>query len=275
MPSLSVPLFHRDYGGAGLPPLVILHGMLGSSRNWQSTGQDLSVRFHVFAVDLRNHGGSPHGEPMTYEAMAGDVAGWLDERGLERVTLMGHSMGGKVAMLLACREPGRVARLVVVDVAPKNYHWVANRESFAAMNELDLSTLPSRAAAERKMQTRVASWAMRQFLLTNLGRDETGKWKWLIDLPVMTAALPTLEANPMAPGDRYSGPTLVIAGNKSDYVRPEDRTAILDHFPAARIEIIGSAGHNPHIEAREEFVLTVLSTIAATPRENPPKPPTH
>ncbi len=105
-----VTLFHRDLGGAGLPPLVILHGMLGSSRNWQTTGQDLTEKFHVLALDLRNHGESPHDAAMTYEAMMEDVLAWLDVQGLRQITLLGHSMGGKVAMLLACRHPERAQR---------------------------------------------------------------------------------------------------------------------------------------------------------------------
>ena len=138
-------LSHRDLGGAGNPPLVLLHGMLGSSRNWQTAGRDLAARFHVLAVDLRNHGVSPHAPTMTYSEMVADVLAWLDAQGLASVTLLGHSMGGKVAMLLACRHPERVSRLLVVDIAPKDYQWVGHRASFAAMNELNLADLRSRA----------------------------------------------------------------------------------------------------------------------------------
>ena len=130
----AVQLFHRDLGGSGKPPLVILHGMLGSSRNWQTAGRDLSEHFHVNALDLRNHGGSPHADEMDYSVMVADVLRWLDVQQIERVTLMGHSMGGKVGMLLACHHPQRVERLVVVDIAPKDYYWTGHRAEFAAMN---------------------------------------------------------------------------------------------------------------------------------------------
>jgi pimeloyl-ACP methyl ester carboxylesterase len=129
--------------------------------------------YHVLALDLRNHGGSPHDDEMTYAAMAGDVIAWLDVQGLARVTLLGHSMGGKVAMLLACRHPDRVARLIVVDIAPKDYFWVAHRAEFAAMNELDLTSLQSRAEAELRFEARVDDWAMRKFIATNLERTPT------------------------------------------------------------------------------------------------------
>src|ERR1019366_6953566 len=108
-------LFHRDFGGGEAPASVILHGMLGSSRNWQTVGRELGAARRVCALDLRNHGMSPHADSMTYDEMAGDVLAWMDAHGVGRAELIGHSMGGKVAMLLACRHPERVGRLVVVD----------------------------------------------------------------------------------------------------------------------------------------------------------------
>jgi esterase len=138
-------LFHRDLGGAGRPPMIILHGILGSSRNWQTAGGDLAAHYHVFAMDLRNHGASPHAAEMSFAAMADDVRAWMDTQGLPRAALLGHSMGGKVAMLFACRHPERVDRLVVVDIAPKDYASPGQRAAFAAMNELDLNGLRSRA----------------------------------------------------------------------------------------------------------------------------------
>jgi len=253
-------LFHRDLGGADRPPLVILHGLLGSSRNWQTTGRDLAATHHVCALDARNHGGSPAAEPMDYDAMVADVIGWLDAQGLERVTLLGHSMGGKTAMLLACRHPARVERLIVVDIAPRNYRWAAHREEFAAMNELDLATLGSRAEAEKCFEARVTDWAMRKFLATNLDRDEAGRWRWIINLPVLTAALPTLERNPLDPADRFSGPTRFIAGGRSTYITAEDHPVIHRQFPAAQIEVIPASGHNPHMETREAFVAAVRAS---------------
>ena len=238
---------------------MLLHGLLGSSRNWQTTGRDLAAQYHVFALDLRNHGGSPQADEMNYEVMMADVLAWLHEHALERVTLMGHSMGGKTAMLLACRHPAQVERLVVVDIAPKDYHWVAHRAEFAAMHELDLEHLQSRAEAELKFEARVDDWAMRKFLTTNLERDAHGRWRWVINLPVLTAALPQLEKNPMQPGERYDGPALFVTGGRSRYVLAEDHAAIRQYFPSARIETIAESGHNPHMEQREEFVRRVLA----------------
>jgi esterase len=237
--------------------MIVLHGLLGSSRNWQTTGRDLAEDFHVLALDARNHGKSPHAAEMTYEAMAGDLLGWMDARRIARATVVGHSMGGKTAMLLACRHPERVERAVIVDVAPKTYYWVAHRGEFAAMHELDLTNLGSRQEAEMRFEARVPDLGMRKFLTTNLARDEGGKWSWTINLPALTEALPGMEKDPLAEADRYDGPVLVIAGGKSRYVQTEDHPAILKHFPRAKIETIPTSGHNPHMDAREEFVRLV------------------
>lgn len=249
-------LFHRDLGGAGRPPLIILHGLLGSSRNWQTTGRDLAESYHVFALDLRNHGQSPHAEEIDFDLMVDDVLAWMEGHALGRATLLGHSMGGKVAMLFACRHPERVERLVVVDIAPKD-HWVGHRAEFAAMTELDLRDLKSRAEAELRFEARVEDWGMRKFLATNLEQDENGAWRWLINLPGLSAALPALEKNSLAESDRFEGPTLFVIGGRSTFVLPNDLAAIRQHFPHVRIETIATAGHNPHLQARAEFVRAV------------------
>jgi pimeloyl-ACP methyl ester carboxylesterase len=268
-------LFFRDLGGAGKPPLVVLHGLLGSSRNWQTAGGELAAWHHVLALDLRNHGRSPHAGGMSYEARAGDVLGWMDARGLRRAALMGHSMGGMVAMALACRHEGRVERLVVVDIAPKDYLPAAHRAEFAAMNGLELRSLQSRAEAEMRFEGRVGDWAMRKFLATNLERaPEAGSraggggpadgagWRWAINLPAITEALPELERNPLRGGERFGGEVLVVAGAKSNYVGPGDWAAVTGHFPRARLEVIAGAGHNPHMEKRAEFVGVVRDFLA-------------
>jgi esterase len=251
-------LFHRALGGAGRPPLVIVHGFLGSSRNWQTAGAGLAVGFQVFALDLRNHGRSPHAPEMTYSAMLDDVLAWMDAQGLARTALLGHSMGGKLAMRLACRHPERVDRLFIVDIAPKEYPGLAQRAELAAMNELRLDGLHSRAEAELRLEARVDDWAMRRFLVTNLERGADNRWRWTVNLPVLTAALNDLVKSPLEPDDRYDGPAYFILGGKSGFVQAGDHAVIRRHFPAARITVLPDSGHNPHMEAREQFVRTVL-----------------
>jgi pimeloyl-ACP methyl ester carboxylesterase len=252
-------LFHRDLGGAGRPPLVLVHGFLGSSRNWQTAGTELAARFHVFAVDLRNHGRSPHFPEMTYAAMLADLLEWMDACGLSRTALLGHSLGGKLSMRLACLHPERVEQLIIVDIAPKDYPWMAQRVEVAAMNELRLDDLKSRAEAEVRFEARVDDWAMRKFLVTNLERNDAGGWRWIVNLPVLTQALPGLVKGPLEEDDRFDGPAHFILGGKSRFVAPEDHAAIFRHFPAARISVIPESGHNPHLQARAAFVQTVLS----------------
>lgn len=219
----------------------------------------MAERFHVYTLDMRNHGASPHESEMTYAAMVEDVLGFMDANNLPRVTLVGHSMGGKIAMLLACRHPELVERMIVVDIAPQDYFWPAHRVEFAAMNELKLDALTSRLEAEQQLESRVPSLGMRKFITTNLERGADGAWRWIMNLPVLTRALPTLEANSLEAKDSYRGASLFIAGGRSPYVGPDGREAILRHFPVARIESLTASGHNPHVEALEAFVALVNS----------------
>jgi len=261
-----VGLYHRDLGGKGKAPLVLLHGLLGQTRNWQTTGADLAHAgaAHVIALDLRNHGKSPHTDTMSFDEMVADVVAWLDANSLMRVLLMGHSMGGKVAMAVACRYPHRIGRLIVVDIAPKEYQSLSHRAELAAMNELDLRVIRRREEAELHFESRVSDASMRKFLVTNLARDhETGGLVWMVNVPAITAALPELEKNPLKRGEMFEGETLFVTGEKSNYVdvNGDDKAEIMRHFPNARIETIAESGHNPHMEAREEFVRVVTTFL--------------
>ncbi len=257
-----VELYSRDLGGEGNPPLIVLHGLLGSSRNWLGAGAALADSWHVHALDLRNHGRSPHADTMDYPELVDDVLAWLDRYNLGQVDLMGHSLGGKVAMILACRFPERVRRLVIVDIAPKSYRSEGVRAEFAAMHELRLAELKSRTEAEIKMEARVPDWAMRKFLTTNLERTPEGGFAWSINLPVISAALPNLEAAPLTAEDRFDGPGLFLVGGKSRYVGSSDHDTIRRHFPAAAIEVLPGSGHNPHMQSREEFVAALRTWSA-------------
>jgi pimeloyl-ACP methyl ester carboxylesterase len=241
--------------------MIVLHGLLGSSRNWLSTGRDLARHFHVIALDARNHGKSPHAPEMTYEAMLEDIIAWMDVQGLAKVELVGHSMGGKTAMLLACRHPERVTRLVVVDIAPKDYSWAAHRAEFAAMHELDLGSLTSRSEAELRFEARVPHLGTRKFLATNLTQGDDNVWRWQINLPVLTEALPVMEKNCLRPEDHFDGPTLFVLGGRSRYAEAGDHALMRRHFPAAQIEVIADSGHNPHMDQREEFVKLLTKAV--------------
>ncbi|RKX31840.1 MAG: alpha/beta hydrolase [Verrucomicrobia bacterium] len=246
-------LFHRDLGGEGRPPLLVLHGLLGSSRNWQTIGRLLSNDFHVCALDIRNHGESPWRDEHSYDLMVDDVLFWMDHHEIERSVFLGHSMGGKVAMRLACRHPDRVGGLIVVDIAPRAYPSTHIPE-FEAMNALPLSDLTSRAEAEEKMKALVTDWALRKFLLTNLERSATGRFGWKVNVSALEDGMENLEEEPLDSDDLFGDPVLFLLGGRSPYFRAEDESGTRKHFPEARFVRIEGSGHNPHIEARDQFI---------------------
>lgn len=264
-----LPLAALDYsapraGFSDRPPLVVLHGLLASSRHWRTVAAGLAAHRPVFALDLRNHGDSPRSAAMDFPVMSSDILAWLDARGLSRVDLLGHSMGGKLAMAFACRHPERVRRLVVVDIAPRAYRTPSHVAEFRAMHELRLDALRSRADAEMRLEGRVPDPGMRRFLAANLERDPlTGAWRWSFDLLALTAALPGLKNSPLAPRDRFDGPALFLAGERSPYVRAEDLPLIRAHFPAALLRRLPRSGHNPHLESRADFLASLEAFLAS------------
>ncbi|MBT8447792.1 MAG: alpha/beta fold hydrolase, partial [Gammaproteobacteria bacterium] len=211
---------HHDRSGAG-DPVLILHGLLGSARNWRSMARSMAGDYDVLTVDLRNHGASPHTDSMRYEDMATDVAALIADEVSQPVTLVGHSMGGKVAMTLALHQPALVQRLVVVDIAPIAYpdrfgHLVA------ALRALPLATLARRAQADALLADSVPDATLRSFLLHNLVDDGAGGWRWQCNLETIASSLPEIVGAPGAdPAARYDGPCLVIRGGRSDSVPPE------------------------------------------------------
>lgn len=249
---VPVKLFSRAYGGTGHPPLVILHGLLGSSRNWQTAARLLTERYEVHALDLRNHGQSPHAEDMSYAAQATDVCAWIDGLGRGPVTLLGHSMGGKVAMRVACGFPNVVARLVVADIAVHAYPPRWERE-FAAMRALDLDALGSRGAAEQALEASISDWAFRKFLCTNLDRDPEGRLRWSVNLDRLQASLPELFRKSIAEDAVFDAPCRFLRGERSRFVVDEDWPEIQRHFPRADLVTIPGAGHNVHFDAPQVF----------------------
>ncbi len=261
---MAVNLFFRSFGGGGggVAPVVVLHGLLGSSRNWMTAGAELASDRRVYALDLRNHGDSPHTPGHSYPLMVEDVIAWMEARKIGRADFLGHSMGGKTAMRLAVDFPERVRRLVVVDIAPRE-NPPYNQRAFAAMNALPFSRIRSRKEAEGFLEERIPSWAFRQFLLTNFVRDGSGGFTWKVNLPVLTDNLRQLGKSPLEENERFEGPALFLRGGQSDFVRDEDFALIKHHFPAYRLETLEGCGHNPHMEQRGLFNAGVRAFLDA------------
>jgi esterase len=252
---MSVELDSDQFGAAG-PPVVILHGLLGSARNWTSIGRQLAAAHRVFALDLRNHGRSPWAETMRFDDMAGDVAAFIEARGLGAVALLGHSLGGKVAMRLALTRPELVEQLLVVDVAPVAYADTFGR-FIEAMRRVDLAALQRRADADLQLQAAVPDAVLRNFLLQNLVKTDAGL-VWRVNLEALAANMDELVGFPApAEGAAYLGPTLFIAGERSRYIQPEHRPLIERLFPNAEHVVIADAGHWPHAERPAEFLTHV------------------
>ena len=248
---LSVAEFGDENGEE--PPLLILHGLFGSGRNWTSIARKLAEGRRVLTVDLRNHGASPWDPAMDYRAMAADILALVEKEGFDRPVVLGHSMGGKTAMAAALAEPAAIGALIVADIAPVTYRH-SNAAYVAAMQAIDLSTIERRGDADAALLDVIPDAGVRGFLLQNLIFGEGGP-RWQLNLDVIADKMDQLIDFPYAPGEAtYPGPTLFIAGGASDYVRPEHHDAIRAFFPEATIETVDGAGHWLHAEKPEAFL---------------------
>ncbi len=245
-------ILHAVEMGEGAP-VVVLHGLLGQARNFGAVQRRIAGGRRVIALDLRNHGASPHGMGMTYPEMALDVAETLAGLGVGACAVIGHSMGGKVAMMLALTRPDLVARLLVADIAP-----VPSPPRFApiiaAMRGLDLRDGMTRGEADAALAGAVPEAGMRGFLLQNMRFGGVPAWK--CGLEEIAAGLGEVLDWPAVAG-RYEGPALFLGGARSDYIRAEDRGVIKELFPRARMAVLRDAGHWLHADNPEGFVAVV------------------
>ncbi|HWX48730.1 MAG TPA: alpha/beta fold hydrolase [Roseomonas sp.] len=249
-----------EAGQGEAPPLVLLHGLFGQAQNFATVQKALAASRRVIALDLRNHGQSPHDAAMDYAAMAEDVAETLAALDAGPAVVLGHSMGGKVAMTLALSRPERVERLIVADIAPVDYP-PAFRPYAEAMLAVDLRPGLTRREADAALASAVPAAGVRGFLLQNLRLDSDPP-AWRIGLREIAAALPVIEATPPFPeGAHYDGLTLVLSGEHSDYIRPEHRPLFRRLFPAARFATVKGAGHWVHAEKPEGFLAAVSAFL--------------
>ncbi len=242
---MTLALAHREYGSG--PPVVIVHGLFGSSRNWHSFAQKLGEQYQVFSLDLRNHGESPWSDDVGYPDLAEDVGEVIRQHDLESPVLVGHSMGGKTAMALALDQGDLIGGLVVMDISPVPYDH-DHDENIGAMRDMSLSSLKSRAEADAALRLVVPEAGVRQFLLHNLVSSQ-GVYRWRINLDALAIGMESIMGFPGVPPNRtYSEPALFLRGERSDYVLPEHEPLIRSLFPNATIETVEGAGHWLHAE---------------------------
>lgn len=261
---LPMEMFFRKLGEG--PPLIIVHGLYGSSDNWLTIGKELSENFEVYLVDLRNHGNSPHTERHTYTLMKLDLLEFLDRYDIEKPILLGHSMGGKVVMFFASEFPERISSMIVIDIGTKSYHSLTELSSQAidhmnilnGMQSIDFSKVQTREDADRQLGGFIRSSRIRSFLLKNVKRNREGIYSWKINVPVLIKELPSiLEGLDQKKAGITGFPALFIRGENSPYIQDEDLEGIRHFFPAAEFVTIPGAGHWLHAEQPELLVKTL------------------
>ena len=253
----------NQYGEDG-PPFIIMHGLFGCSRNWANIARVIAETHSVYALDLRNHGASPHSPSMTYQEMAEDVAGFISTRGIHNPVIMGHSMGGKVAMQLALQQPYLPKALIIVDIAPVTYgHDML--DYITAMQTLDLSGKQRRSEIEEELQDEVEEPGVTAFLMTNLERASEG-FHWRVNLQAIAAGMSGISSFPHRAGAAFHGPTAFIAGEYSAYIRDDHHNRMVELFPGCRTLTIKKASHWVHSDQPDAFLKTVRAFLGTIER---------
>ncbi|MCI0751336.1 MAG: alpha/beta fold hydrolase [Flammeovirgaceae bacterium] len=245
-------LFYRELGQG--QPILILHGLLGSSDNWLTQAKLLAENYKVYFLDQRNHGQSPHSDEHTYDLMAEDLKEFIDSHQLNTPIIIGHSMGGKTAMRFVSKYPQQVNVLIVVDIAPKAYN-IHHDHIMEGLMAIPIKTLASRHEADKILSRYVEEADVRQFLLKNLSRKAEGGFTWKANVPVLNKCLPEIVQAIELPVP-FEKATLFIRGKNSNYVRDEDRALIKKYFPKSDL-LTMDTGHWVQAEKPQEFVSVV------------------
>jgi pimeloyl-ACP methyl ester carboxylesterase len=251
-------LFYREYGQG--KPMIILHGLMGSSDNWLPQAKMLGEHYHVWVVDQRNHGQSPHNNEFNYKVLSEDILNFIQEHHIDSPVIIGHSMGGKAAMNFALTHPDKLDKLIVVDIAPKAYD-VRHDHIVEGLKAVPIDSVQSRQEANDALAPHISSEAVRQFLLKNLMRKPEGGFGWRINLPVIDQSLEMISGGLVNEG-MFEKMTMFIRGSKSDYILDDDREAIKKIFPNSTL-VTMETGHWVQAEKPEEFVQVVLSFLNA------------
>lgn len=250
-------LAYEEYGDESCEPLIIIHGFFASSRNWRQIAKRLADDFHVYVLDMRNHGLSPHHPEMDYPIMSEDINSFMDEHGLISAIILGHSMGGKVAMWFSLNNPEKVNNLIVADISPVSYQHSFDH-TIQALKGIPLEDVSNRKQADEFLSSAIQEQAYRLFLLQNLQLID-GKYTWRVDLDIFYRTADNIIAFPQLGSLKPSGDkALFIMGGNSHYT---DKDAIYDCFPKADISVLAGANHWLHADDPDGFLRNVTEFL--------------
>ncbi|OUT94995.1 MAG: alpha/beta hydrolase [Flammeovirgaceae bacterium TMED32] len=249
---------HFKKFGSG-PPLIILHGVFGSSDNWKTLANHLMSTFEVYLVDQRNHGLSPHSDDFNYQVMTDDLKELLDDEQIEKYSLLGHSMGGKTAMNFAIQYPEKIIKLIIVDIAPKRYP-PRHQNILQGVHSLTLHEINTRKEADDLLSVTINNAGIRQFILKNLSRNPEGLFYWKINWKAIEDNIQAI-GEPLLSHAVFSGKVMFIRGAQSDYILNEDEPLLKKHFPDAVLITIKKAGHWVHAEQPAQLLALIKQFI--------------
>lgn len=259
-------LFYRKYGEG--PPLIILHGLYGSSDNWVSIGRELAENFEVYLIDQRNHGKSPHSADHNYDLMKEDLHEFMEQHAIGKAIILGHSMGGKTAMFFAADYPEKISHLIIVDISPRSYkdtnstQLKMHESIIRAMYNIDFYGIENRQEIDDILAKSIPQDRIRQFLLKNIHRSKDNEYSWSINIKTIKNELRNIMDGLDESQAAITGfPVLFIKGEKSDYIMDKDKDMIKNIFPYADFETIPDAGHWLHAEQPELFLKKITNFI--------------
>ena len=251
-------IFSRTYG-EGIP-LIIIHGLFGMSDNWNTLGKKFAENFNVHIVDLRNHGRSFHSDDISYDLMAEDIEKYIEYFGLNKPILLGHSLGGKVAMNLCFRNSSKYSKLVVADIAPRVYSIDYHKNILRILNLISLKQFSSRSQIDLALSSEIKEFSVRQFLMKNLYRDQNKEFSWRFNIKTLNEKISNISGAEFMQ-QNIEIPALFLKGELSNYINQEDELLISKYFVNSKIKSILNSGHWVHAEQPGQFYKSVFEFI--------------
>ena len=251
-------IFSRTYG-EGIP-LIIIHGLFGMSDNWNTLGKKFAENFNVHIVDLRNHGSSFHSDDFSYDLMAEDIEKYIEYFGLNKPILLGHSLGGKVAMNLCFRNSSKYSKLVVTDIAPRVYSVDYHKNILQILSSISLKEFSSRSQIDLALSSEIKEFSVRQFLMKNLYRDQNKEFSWRFNIKTLNEKISNISGAEFMQ-QNIEIPALFLKGELSNYINQEDELLISKYFVNSKIKSILNSGHWVHAEQPEQFYKSVFGFI--------------